>query len=75
MNLNCIDGPIQDAVANMTGGGVDNSFECIGLVDVMRAALECAHIGWGESVSIGATITPGSIDNTSQTSDHERQCV
>ena len=37
----------------MTGGGVDFSFECIGNVDVMRAALECCHKGWGESIIIG----------------------
>ena len=36
-----------------TGGGADYSFECIGNVDVMRAALECVHKGWGESVIIG----------------------
>lgn len=37
----------------LTDGGVDYSFECIGNVDVMRAALECCHKGWGESVIIG----------------------
>src|SRR5690625_7112250 len=37
----------------MTGWGVDHSFECIGNVEVMRAALECAHRGWGQSVIIG----------------------
>lgn len=47
------DDPIQEVVVEMTGGGVDFSFECIGNVDVMRAALECAHKGWGESVIIG----------------------
>ena len=44
---------IQDVIVQMTDGGVDFSFECIGNVDVMRAALECAHKGWGESVIIG----------------------
>ena len=44
---------IQDVIVKMTDGGVDFSFECIGNVDVMRAALECAHKGWGESVIIG----------------------
>ncbi|MDI5754559.1 hypothetical protein MJL79_31620, partial [Salmonella enterica subsp. enterica serovar Montevideo] len=34
-------------------GGVDFSFECIGNVNVMRAALECCHKGWGESIIIG----------------------
>jgi len=45
--------PIQDVIVDMTGGGVDYSFECIGNVQVMRAALECCHKGWGESVIIG----------------------
>ena len=45
--------PVQEVIAEMTDGGVDFSFECIGNVDVMRAALECTHKGWGESVIIG----------------------
>lgn len=45
--------PIQEVIAEMTDGGVDYSFECIGNVEVMRAALECCHKGWGESIIIG----------------------
>ncbi|KGK42168.1 S-(hydroxymethyl)glutathione dehydrogenase [Nitrincola sp. A-D6] len=45
--------PIQEVIVDMTDGGVDYSFECIGNVNVMRAALECCHKGWGESVIIG----------------------
>jgi S-(hydroxymethyl)glutathione dehydrogenase / alcohol dehydrogenase len=45
--------PIQQVVIEMTGWGVDHSFECIGNTQVMRAALECAHRGWGQSVIIG----------------------
>jgi S-(hydroxymethyl)glutathione dehydrogenase/alcohol dehydrogenase len=45
--------PIQEIIVAMTDGGVDFSFECIGNVDVMRAALECCHKGWGESIIIG----------------------
>jgi S-(hydroxymethyl)glutathione dehydrogenase/alcohol dehydrogenase len=45
--------PIQDVIVELTDGGVDFSFECIGNVDVMRSALECCHKGWGESVIIG----------------------
>ncbi|MDC9719556.1 MAG: S-(hydroxymethyl)glutathione dehydrogenase/class III alcohol dehydrogenase [Gammaproteobacteria bacterium] len=45
--------PIQDVIVDLTDGGVDYSFECIGNVDVMRSALECCHKGWGESVIIG----------------------
>ena len=47
------DQPIQDVIVEMTDGGVEYSFECIGNVDVMRSALECCHKGWGESVVIG----------------------
>ncbi|MCH8250231.1 MAG: S-(hydroxymethyl)glutathione dehydrogenase/class III alcohol dehydrogenase [Proteobacteria bacterium] len=47
------DAPIQDVIVDLTNGGVDYSFECIGNVEVMRAALECCHKGWGESVIIG----------------------
>ena len=46
-------GPIQDVIIEMSGGGVDFSFECIGNINVMRSALECCHKGWGESVIIG----------------------
>lgn len=45
--------PIQDVIVEHTGGGVDYSFECIGNVNTMRAALECCHKGWGESTIIG----------------------
>lgn len=45
--------PIQDVIIEMSCGGVDFSFECIGNVNVMRSALECCHKGWGESVIIG----------------------
>ncbi len=45
--------PIQEVIVELTDGGVDYSFECIGNVDLMRSALECCHKGWGESVIIG----------------------
>ena len=47
------DQPIQDVIVELTDGGVDYSFECIGNVNLMRSALECCHKGWGESVVIG----------------------
>ncbi len=47
------DTPIQQVIVELTDGGVDYSFECIGNVQVMRAALECCHKGWGESIIIG----------------------
>eukprot|EP00892_Ulva_mutabilis_P004898 jgi/Ulvmu1/2780/UM140_0010.1 len=47
------DKPIQQVIVGMTEWGVDFSFECIGNVEVMRAALECAHRGWGASIVIG----------------------
>lgn len=53
INPQKFDQPIQDVIVEMTDGGVDFSFECIGNVNVMRQALECCHKGWGESVIIG----------------------
>ena len=53
INPKDFDKPIQDVIVEMTDGGVEFSFECIGNVHVMRAALECCHKGWGESVIIG----------------------
>ncbi len=47
------DKPIQEVIIELTDGGVDYSFECIGNVHTMRSALECCHKGWGESVIIG----------------------
>lgn len=53
VNPKNFDKPIQEVIVEMTDGGVDYSFECIGNVNVMRSALECCHKGWGESVIIG----------------------
>ncbi|MCE0493084.1 S-(hydroxymethyl)glutathione dehydrogenase/class III alcohol dehydrogenase [Vibrio salinus] len=53
INPQHFDKAIQDVIIEMTDGGVDYSFECIGNVNVMRQALECCHKGWGESVIIG----------------------
>jgi len=47
------DAPIQEVIVELTDGGVDYSFECVGNVDLMRSALECCHKGWGESVIVG----------------------
>ncbi|PKO80249.1 MAG: S-(hydroxymethyl)glutathione dehydrogenase/class III alcohol dehydrogenase [Betaproteobacteria bacterium HGW-Betaproteobacteria-13] len=47
------DRPIQEVIVDLTDGGVDYSFECIGNTKVMRSALECCHKGWGESIIIG----------------------
>ena len=44
---------VVDHLIQMTGGGVDYSFECIGNVNVMRQAIECCHKGWGQSCIIG----------------------
>lgn len=44
---------VVEAIVDLTDGGVDYSFECIGNVNVMRQALECCHKGWGESIIIG----------------------
>jgi S-(hydroxymethyl)glutathione dehydrogenase/alcohol dehydrogenase len=44
---------VVEAIVDLTGGGADFSFECIGNVHTMRQALECCHRGWGESIIIG----------------------
>jgi S-(hydroxymethyl)glutathione dehydrogenase / alcohol dehydrogenase len=44
---------VVQAIVDLTGGGTDFSFECIGNVQTMRQALECCHRGWGESIIIG----------------------
>jgi S-(hydroxymethyl)glutathione dehydrogenase/alcohol dehydrogenase len=48
-----VEGDLVPYLVELTGGGADYSFECIGSVEVMRQALECCHKGWGESVIIG----------------------
>ncbi len=48
-----LDGSVAEAIVEMTNGGVDYSFECIGDVEVMREALECCHMGWGIATIIG----------------------
>ena len=48
-----VKGDLVPYLVELTGGGADYSFECIGNVDVMRQALECCHRGWGVSVIIG----------------------
>jgi len=53
VNPKRIKGDLVGHLVELTGGGADYSFECIGNVDVMRDALECCHKGWGESYIIG----------------------
>ncbi len=48
-----LDKPVEQAIVDMTDGGVEYSFACVGNTHVMRQALECCHKGWGESVIIG----------------------
>jgi len=48
-----VGGDLVAHLVELTGGGADYSFECIGNVDVMRQALECTHRGWGTSIIIG----------------------
>jgi S-(hydroxymethyl)glutathione dehydrogenase / alcohol dehydrogenase len=48
-----VEGDLVAHLVELTGGGADYSFECIGNVQVMRQALECCHKGWGVSVIIG----------------------
>jgi len=53
INPKQLTGTVTEAIVEMTQGGVDYSFECIGNVHVMREALECCHMGWGVSTIIG----------------------
>jgi S-(hydroxymethyl)glutathione dehydrogenase/alcohol dehydrogenase len=53
VNPKNVQGDLVPHLVELTGGGADYSFECIGNVDVMRQALECCHRGWGTSVIIG----------------------
>jgi S-(hydroxymethyl)glutathione dehydrogenase/alcohol dehydrogenase len=53
INPSDYDQPIQDVIVDLTDGGADYSFECVGNVNLMRSALECCHKGWGESIIIG----------------------
>src|SRR3954466_1986238 len=48
-----VKGDLVAHLVELTGGGADYSFECVGSVDLMRQALECTHRGWGESILIG----------------------
>ncbi|CAA9432368.1 MAG: S-(hydroxymethyl)glutathione dehydrogenase [uncultured Rubrobacteraceae bacterium] len=53
VNPSEVEGDLVPYLVDLTGGGADYSFECIGNVEVMRQALECCHKGWGVSVIIG----------------------
>ena len=53
INPNEIKEDIVNKIVELTDGGVDYSFECVGNVKLMRSALECCHKGWGQSIIIG----------------------
>jgi len=53
VNPNEVEGDLVPYLVDLTKGGADYSFECIGNVKVMRQALECAHKGWGKSIIVG----------------------
>ncbi|MEM1272496.1 MAG: S-(hydroxymethyl)glutathione dehydrogenase/class III alcohol dehydrogenase [Pseudomonadota bacterium] len=53
VNSTEVDGDLVPYLVDLTGGGADYTFDATGNVQVMRAALECAHKGWGESIIIG----------------------
>ena len=73
VNPKDFDKPIQQVIVEMTGWGVDHSFECIGNVNVMRAALECAHRGWGQSVIIGVAGAGQEISHPAVPAGHRAQ--
>ena len=60
VNPSAVSGDLVGHLVELTKGGADYSFECIGNVKVMRQALECAHKGWGESIIIG--VAPGGAE-------------
>jgi S-(hydroxymethyl)glutathione dehydrogenase/alcohol dehydrogenase len=60
VNPSAVSGDLVGHLVELTKGGADYSFECIGNVNVMRQALECAHKGWGESIIIG--VAPGGAE-------------
>ncbi len=53
VNPEDVEGDLVPYLVDLTGGGGDHSFECIGNIGTMRQALECCHKGWGESTIIG----------------------
>ena len=53
VNPHEVEGDLVPYLVDLTKGGADYSFECIGNVNIMRQALECCHKGWGVSVIIG----------------------
>ena len=53
VNPKALKGDLVGHIVELTGGGADYSFECVGNVELMRQALECCHRGWGVSVIIG----------------------
>ncbi len=53
VNPKTVNGDLVAHLVELTGGGADYSFECVGNVDLMRQALECCHRGWGVSVIVG----------------------
>jgi S-(hydroxymethyl)glutathione dehydrogenase/alcohol dehydrogenase len=53
INPSKLDGDLVPYLVDLTDGGADYSFECIGNVNTMRQALECTHRGWGESIIVG----------------------
>ena len=62
VNPSEVEGDMVPYLVDLTKGGADYSFECIGNVEVMRTALECAHKGWGESIIIGVAGSGEEID-------------
>ena len=53
VNPNEVEGDLVPYLVDITKGGADYSFECVGNTTLMRQALECCHKGWGESIIIG----------------------
>ena len=61
VNPNDVQGDLVPHLVNLTGGGADYSFECVGNTTLMRQALECCHKGWGVSVIVGVAAAGAEI--------------
>jgi S-(hydroxymethyl)glutathione dehydrogenase/alcohol dehydrogenase len=73
VNPKQVAGDLVAHLVELTGGGADYSFECVGNVDLMRQALECCHRGWGESTIIGVA-APGKRSRRARSSSSRGGC-
>lgn len=75
VNPSKIDRPIQEVLIEMTDGGLDYTFDCTGVVSVMRAALEACHKGWGQSIVIGVAAAGQEISTRRMFLSRAGECI